>query len=209
VAATPPAASAAPRILGAPKLVIGEGVEEVRLFQALLRRVGVAGVAVEQYGGVDRLADYLATLRVRPGFAGLVSLGVTRDADDDAAGRFQSVCGHLRRNGFVAPPAHARVVDGSPRVGVFVLPDGVRPGMLEDLCWDAVAEGPARGCIDAFLACLDGAQLHPKPLAKARIHAWLSSRNVPDRRLGEAEQAGDVPFEHPAFDPVIRFLQSL
>jgi hypothetical protein len=73
-----------PLSLTKPKLLLGEGIEEVRFFHALLLRLGISDVQVESYNGKDHLASYLKSLPKIPGFDALVSLGVTRDADLDA-----------------------------------------------------------------------------------------------------------------------------
>jgi hypothetical protein len=46
-------------------------------------------------------------------------------------------------------------------------------------------------------------------MSKACVHAWLASKERPDKRLGEAAQAGYWPFEHSAFDALSQFLLSL
>jgi hypothetical protein len=44
--------------------------------------------------------------------------------------------------------------------------------------------------LDTYFQCLQAHQIAPKSLHKARAHAWLASRPEPDRRVGEAAQAG-------------------
>ena len=199
----------APQPIGLPKLLIGEGNEEFYFFRALVRRLGLADVKVEQYGGKNNLANYLETLLVRPDYAGLASLGITRDADDYAERAFQSVCTALRNNGLPVPAAPDVAAAGPPQVRVLVLPGGGRVGMLEDLCMDAAAEDPHMKCVDDFLVCLRALGRSPRPLAKARAHAWLASLEKPDLELGEAAEKGLVPFDHPAFNPLKAFIQGI
>ncbi len=49
----------------------------------------------------------------------------------------------------------------------------------------------------------------PKNISKARVHAWLSSQNEPDKRLAEAAEVGYWPWENPAFDLLKLFLKEL
>lgn len=193
-----------------PKLLLGEGKEEVQFCEALCRFLGITDIQIEQYGGTGGLRPYLRLIPARPGFAALAALAVLRDADNDAAAAFQSVCGGLQAAGLTARPAHGQFAGAAPRVGVFILPDGQRPGMLEDLCLDSVQSHAAIPCVQAFFQCVQQQtnQL-PGNMAKARVHAWLASRPVPDRRLGEAAQAGEWPFADVAFAELGRFLQSL
>jgi hypothetical protein len=84
---------AAPFTITKPKLLLGEGREEVLFFSAWLAVLGVGDVQVADYGGKARLAAFIRALAVppTPGFSALASLAVTRDADLDAAAAFASV----------------------------------------------------------------------------------------------------------------------
>jgi hypothetical protein len=195
-----------------PKLLLGEGNEEVRFFRALLGYLGITDVQVEQYGGKTRLKDYLAALAGPPvpGFASLTSLAVTRDADADARGAFASVCDALRNAGLPEPPDHDLPAGANPQVRVWIMPDGRNPGMLEDLCLASVQADAAGPCVDDFFRCLrTTAAGPPANLAKARVHVWLASRPEPDKRLGEAAEKGYWPWADPAFAPLTRFLRAL
>jgi hypothetical protein len=46
-------------------------------------------------------------------------------------------------------------------------------------------------------------------MAKARVHAWLASHRVPDKRLGEAALADYWDWTNSAFDYLKQFLQQL
>jgi hypothetical protein len=124
----------APKGISKPKLLIGEGWEEVRFFGALLNHLNLSDIQVEEYGGKNNLQRYLKTLPNRGGYRQLVSLGVTRDADDDATNAFRSVCGALGSVGLAAPDAPGQFAGGNPRTGVFILPDGQTLG-----CWKMYA----------------------------------------------------------------------
>jgi hypothetical protein len=141
-----------------------------------------------------------------------VSIGVTRDADNDSHGAFQSVSGFLTASNLPAPASGGHLSDaeaGTPRAGIYILPDCVNAGMLEDLCLEAVSDDLATSCVNEFLDCVVRAGRTPGNLSKARVHAWLSSQVVPDRRLGEAARAGMWPWDSPTFDALKEFLLKL
>jgi hypothetical protein len=200
----------APSVITKPKLLLGEGVDEVRFFDALLKHLKITDIQVQEYGGKNKLGAYLKALVTPvPGFAQVVSLAVTRDADTDATGAFQSVCYALQSAGLPAPAAHGLNAGVNPEVHAFIMPDGQAPGMLEDLCLASVATDPALPCVDAFFRCvLSAAKRQPNNKAKASLHAWLASQAIPDKRLGEAAEAGYWPWHDPAFLPLIQFLQA-
>jgi len=122
----------------------------------------------------------------------------------------RSVCHALQANGLVVPMQAGIVAAGQPRVGVMILPDNASPGMLEDLCLLSVQSDPAYQCVDALFQCVtQQARRQPRPMAKARIHAWLATQPIPGKRLGEAAESGYLPWDHQAFDAIRQFILSL
>jgi len=201
---------ATPRKLDKPKLLIGEGKDEVLVFEAFLSHLGILDIQVEDYCGKDRLPDYLDALSKQSGFAQIKSIGVTRDADADAAGAFASLCDHLSRRSLVTPAASGNVRPGTPSVGVMIFPDGKNGGMLEDLCLAALGTDSLTKCIDVYFNCVEAAKnAPPKKIAKARIHAWLAAQEPPDLRLGMAAQKGLIPWNNNSFDQLRGFLTAL
>jgi hypothetical protein len=197
---------ALPKAIIKPRLLIGEGDDEVFFFEALLEHLNLDDVQAEKYGGKDNLSRYLRELPNRPGYERVVMLGVTRDADTDCADTFDRIRGALASNKFPVPAGCGQIVQGSPGVGVFVMPDNARPGMLEDLCLDAVRDDPAFPCLDQYFQCLAAAGRQPGVIAKAHVHAWLAAQLEPDKRLGEAAKARYWPLDHPALAALRDFL---
>lgn len=87
------------------------------------------------------------------------------------------------------------------------MPDGVGEGMLETLCLASVSSDPAMACVDSYFECLEHASIRPSNRDKARIHAWLASREKPDTRVGEAAAAGYWNFADAAFARLWQFLR--
>jgi len=199
-----------PQALSQPKLLIGEGKEEVDFFTAFLTHLNITNVQVEQYGGKQGLPSYLRTLVVRPGYLNVVSLGITRDADNSAQSAFQSVCSSLNRASLPVPSQPGEIVGDTPQVSVLILPDGQNEGMLEDLCLTAIETDPVLQCVDEYFDCVYRTSgRKPNNMAKARVHTWLASQLEPDKRLGEAAKAGYWPWDSPGFDSLKQFLQAL
>jgi len=201
-----------PAAIIAPRLVIGEGVEEQRFFKKMLAYMNIEGVHAENYGGKPNLEKYLRALTIRSGHEKLVSVGITADADEDAMGTFTKVRNALRLIGLPEPSAHGLPVTEGIRVSVFVFPDGSSPGMLEDVCLASIRSKPEISCIDTYFACVKekvGRQPHPRNMAKARVHAWLASHPDPDLRLAEAAEAGYWDLGNDAFSGIREFLRNL
>lgn len=191
-------------------LILGEGQEEVNVFTAIFRYLGRTDVKVEQYGGKDNLHKILKALPLRPDFRQYTSICITRDADDNPSSAFESICTGLKKANLPIPVRHGEIIIGNPKIGVFVLPDGTRQGMLEDLMWDIVANNPEAACINALFTCLKSSNLqHPSNMSKARMNVWLALQKSSTRRLGEAALNSYFPLDHPSLQAFIQFFQAL
>lgn len=192
-----------------PKVLLVEGDDEFYLLLELLKWLGL-DVDVRVYGGVSELAPTLRAIRIAKGFDSVTTLGIWRDADGTAADALQSVKLALQTADLTVPNASGSFTDGYPRVGFFILPDGVATGSLENVCLASVRKDGILACVDGFVACLQaaGAELHPN-LGKTRVHAFLSSRNEPGLKIGEAAKAKHWDFEHHAWQPLIEFLKDM
>jgi len=204
-----------------PKLLLGEGIEEVYFFSALLDQLGITDVQVDQYDGKSRIAAGLKAIKGRSGFINqVVSVGVIRDADyaddpvDDAAAAqraFQSVSGALVYADLPAPIAPLFKAAGTPEISVFIMPDNQNPGMLEDLCI-ASTNAPDVDCINEYFDCValkTGRVQTRRNIAKSRAHAWLATQTEPDKQLGQAALAGYWDWNNPAFDLIKQFVLQL
>jgi hypothetical protein len=188
--------------------------------------------------GRDKLPSKLQALAGDDGFIETVtSLGVVVDAEGEAADRtIKMLCTATRLalvqvarkrsldpEGVVTPELTHGACWRDPltglRVGAFVAPDGVRPGMLEDLCLDAAAEGPATkghppprdvlACVDAYLQCLADRNVPRPDWPKRRLYAYLAAQEEPGRRLAQAWDAGYWPPDSACWQPLEDFLKEL
>lgn len=214
---------AEPRRIEKSGLILGEGIDEVEFLGAILKHLELGDVDVFEYGGKAKLGVYLQELPNRTGFSRLRRLCITRDVDHPDDPRYTPVESILESiRGAMQPhpvPAAVEQIVGERsdlQIGIFLMPGQRADGALEDLCLEMIADDPASKCLDEFFLCLDTSGT-PRPRtramhAKARIHAWLASREVADlARLGLATK-GDyryVDWGHRAFGPLRLFLQKL
>jgi hypothetical protein len=175
-------------------------------------QVGLADMQIQDFGGINELPGFLRALRITPGFAGVTSLGIIRDAEENPANAFQSVCSALRNAQFDVPGQPEVFVGTKPQVGVLILPDAMTSGMLETLCLRSVAGDPAIPCVEKYFECIrqrvpeEGL---PKTMDKARVQAFLASRLDPEMHLGRAAQKRYWPWDSPVFGHVRKFLSDL
>jgi len=192
------------------KVLIVEGRDEVEFIEALLHHLGVADqIEIRDFGGVTDMRPYLKTLVDTPGFDNVISLGVARDAETNAASAFQSVADSLRQYGLPAPRVPLATAEGRPRTSVFIFPDCHEPGMLETLCLRAVADDAALLCVVEYFACLERQGTERPTNDKARAQALLASRPKPGLLVGQAAHAGYWPWDSPALADLRQFLRRL
>lgn len=191
-----------------PYLLVVEGREEELFFDAACRHFRIENVQILGVGGKTKLAGNLAALVRTPGFSQVRSVGIARDADNDPAAATQSIQHALSKVGLPVPPAPLVPHAGPPRVAFFLFPDCRNAGTLEDLCLLSVALDKAMACVEEFFRCLNNrVGALPREMAKAKLSVFLASRPEPDKRLGEAAQAGFFPWSHPAFSQLEQFLR--
>ena len=194
-------------------ILLVEGRDEVNLFNALIKHLlrDTAAIQVIEAGGVYKFPGSLEAIKTaaqaRPK---LRSIGVIRDADDDPAGAFQSVCNHLRDVGYKAPESHGKFSDALPSVGVFIVPDGVECGAIETLLRSSLNDVPAAMCIEQYLQCLkEHGAMNSTNADKSFAHAYLAATKDPMARVGEGARQGVWNFDAPAFRDLTCFLREL
>jgi len=208
-----------------PKQLIVEGRDAEEFFSALLRKIGLAEeIQIQNFGGVNQLASFLQefqyflqAVRQAPGSEGLlvqeiISLGIVRDTERESGPEdaFSSVCRALNGIGLTAPGQIGIFEGSNPRVGVLILPDAKKRGMLETLCLRSVADHPAMQCVNEYFDCVKE-QLGklPKNMDKARVQAFVAAKPKYVPHLGLAAHRGYWPWDSPVFDHVKQFLREL
>jgi hypothetical protein len=194
---------------GPKKFVFCEGKDDVAVIRSLAKNVGLV-VTIEDYGGRNKLTNFLQGLSKRPEFAQeqVAAIAILRDADDDAVAAFASVRDTLRQNGFEAPDANENFKVSTLRVGVFIV--GVNgKGMIEDLCLKSVADRPEFACVDTYFGCVAQHSKRKEFHSKARFRVWMASQDDYKYDAGKAAEEGYWPWENPGFDGLKNFLRAL
>ncbi len=204
---------AVPRHLVGDKQIVVEGKDTCQFVDALVEDLDLKDIQVHDFGGVSEIHAFMKAFVLLPGFGRIKGLGILRDAETSASGAFQSVCTALSNVALPIPPGPETFTATTPHVGAFIFPGSGSSGMLEDLCLQAIQSDPVLPCVDGFFNCAEqtsGAMAPPTHrLAKARTYAFLSTRERPHLRVGEAAKAGYWDLSDPAFAALRSFLRSL
>jgi hypothetical protein len=193
------------------KQLLVEGNDADFFFSALLDELSLSEIQIQNYGGIDELKGFLKQFCKVSGFwEKVVSLGIVRDAETDPSAAFQSVSGALGATDLPVPQCPLDLTDTQPRVSVFILPDAETNGMLETVCLRSVEKDPAMFCVEEYFKCLkERLGFFPKNMEKARLQAFLASREKVPRMLGVAAKQGYWPWNSPIFESISHFLKAL
>ncbi len=115
-----------------------EGDLQKRVPVPLFLQSATHQVAVHDAGGDSQVVPLVEETRAMPLRVPLNSVGIVLDADSEhtPAQRFGSIRDGLIGIGLTMPTGAGEVHLGYPRTGVFVIPDNVSPGTLEDLLFE-------------------------------------------------------------------------
>lgn len=169
-----------------------EGRTPEIFFQEFVRALKLEGqVDVRTFGDISRqsLSTWLELFSRKAAFRQSVRrIAFIRDAEAGPASEaYESVCGVVRS---VLPvtPAPMGEFSGDPlSVGIFILPDCSRPGMLESLCLDAVSHDESvLRCVSRLGECLGQGETFAKP--KHRMAEYILAKGVVEAQLGRAAQ---------------------
>ncbi|MYC34586.1 MAG: hypothetical protein F4X64_15595 [Chloroflexi bacterium] len=213
---------------GSQKLLLVEGADDRRLFGALANHLAIHGITIESYNGKSNLGNDLANRTRSPHFSLYSSLGIVRDADDNAQSAFNSVISALLRAKLPKPTSPVSpATEHGLRVAVLIIPPDEDSGELENLCLRSIENAEERACVDACINCVEtaGEPISANRLAKAKVHTYLAAgpepgffagtpnestdRRNPGLRVGEAAEARVWDWTSPAFAAVADFLRSL
>ena len=204
------------RPITTPKQLLVEGRTPEIFFREWVETAGwKEKIEVRSYNSLSQLTDFLKVFTGKKEFReSVASVGIIRDAEDKpAASAFQSVCESLKAVGLSCPDVCGTFSAGSPRTGIFILPDCEQPGMLETLCWSILESEPKHGqeleCVRAYFQCLDRAKIQPLNPAKAKVWTYLAGSGAFDPQVGRAAQQKKWNWESPALLPLSKFLQNL
>ena len=181
-----------------PRVLLVEGDKDKHVVVHLRQRhPSTPAFCVVDKGGIDSLLPSIS-LEVR--VQGREVVGIMADADDNVMGRWNAIRHHLSKLDIPAPASPeptGMVLDGAngtPRIGVWLMPDNESPGELEDFVVKMIPDGDpvwplARGYIGGIPK--SARKFSDKKQQRAEIYAWLAARKDP-RLMGQAIGAGDL-----------------
>ena len=195
-----------------PHALIVEGRDDRHVAQHIWNRhAGAFSLSVLEKDGIENL---LNSLRNEVRVPGRYAVGIMVDADDDPSARWRAVANRLREVD-VQPPnspdPDGTIIEGNPRVGIWLMPDNASAGELEDFISDMI---PANDPVWPLSAdYIDGIPAAHKKFSanketRAKVHAWLAARENP-RPMGQAIRARDLEIGGALCQRFVRWLDNL
>ena len=169
-----------------PNVLFVEGQDDRHVVRHLwIRRHGLEpSFDIQDKEGIENLIDAISLGIKAPGLA---AIGIVADANDDPGSRWDAISHRLRETDVEQPEAHPRygtIMDGRPRVGVWLMPGDQRPGELEDFVQEMIpSDDPAWPLARRYIRDIPkvARMFSPKKTSRAELHAWLATRTEPGR----------------------------
>ena len=185
------------RLSDEPRLLLVEGADDFYVISALCE-VGKLpeNFVIFDCGSDKDVLNALNTLLLRSDLPEII--GVVIDADKpDVGTRWQSIQDKLQNYPYVLtnePERDGTIIEGvedMPRLGFWLMPNNVAPGMLEDFCWQLAPDDAiefAEYCVTeakerSFATFRDVHQ------SKAVVHTYLAWQDEPGKPLGQSIKA--------------------
>ncbi|HUT47284.1 MAG TPA: DUF3226 domain-containing protein [Sedimentisphaerales bacterium] len=214
-----PSPNEAPSPINSKKVIAVEGKDEINFFNALLRHMDITDFDIRDVGGKVQFPNKLPALLKATGFyladgsSSVTHLAIIRDKDEDEA--FKSIATIVTNAGLKPPTKHSEFSNGSPKVGIFIMPGETIDGtMLEDLCLKTVENHKAMTCVNKYASCISALEPIPKNIPKAKVQVFkaqvfLAAQPEIVDSVGLGAQKKYWDFESPALDELKEFLTQL
>ena len=191
------------------KVIAVEGRDEVNFFNALLKHEGITDFEIRDVGGKQQFKNKLPALVRMSGFADVEVLAVIRDADNDANAAFESIRNILKKEKLKPPIQISQFSEGTPKIGIFIMPGNSDAGMLEDLCLKTVENHPVMNCVNPFVDCISKLEESPNNMAKAKAQAFLAAMPKLANSIGVGAQKGYWNFNSEELTDLKSFIDNL
>ena len=198
-----------------PKVLLVEGKDEISFFKEFLHFLNIRDLLPVKTSGKDNFKNEFPALLKNQNFKQNVrTIAIIQDSDkQDPSDTFQSIC-HILKENKLTPPLTLETFSNSPpyKIGIFIIPNNQKKGMLESLCLESVQSDSRMDCVDKYFQCLNS-KLTPSDLPKnqfkASLRAFLSGFPEDIPSLGIASKKNIWDFSHTVFKPLSEFLKNI
>lgn len=191
-------------------VLVVEGYSDLLFYAEILEAVGKhEKVFIKEMGGNSGLEKKLEAFITPSLLARKTAVAFILDADETPSVTKQSLEKLLSRltGQNVVNNAWS---NGSPKIGLMIVPGNDAKGEIETLVWQAWASNPGNAaqkeCIEDYMACMQAANASAHSPAKGLIGALLAVKNDDDPRLGPGARAKVFDLSSPQLQALRNFL---
>ena len=196
------------------RLLIVEGQDDEHVVRHICERHGsIPSFDISSKGNIDQLLD---SIELESMVSGRQVLGILVDANANVGARWNAVEHRLRNVNInisipSSPDSTGIIIDGVPRIGIWLMPDNESEGELEDFVMQMIPPNDpvwprAQRYIDSIPAY--ERKFTEKKTSRAKVHAWLAARREP-RKMGVAIRAQDLEIDGTLCCKFIEWLNKL
>ena len=176
------------------RVLLVEGADDEHVVRHLRNRhQAIPEFCIRDKGGIEGLLEDIGLEILAPSRK---AVGILVDANDDLDARWNAVANRLREEKIEVPsnPEYTgTIIDSTPRVGIWLMPNNTSPGELENFVSEMISDDdpvwPRSQCYIDDIPEAD--RKFKKKILRAKIHAWLATREDP-RLMGAAIGARDL-----------------
>ena len=161
--------------------------------------------------GIEVLLEAIGSEIQAPGRK---AVGILVDANDDLDARWNTVAKRLREENIEVPSnpeLTGTIIDSTPRVGIWLMPNNTSPGELENFVSEMIpADDPVWPLSEDYIDGIPEAdrKFTEKKILRAKLYAWLATREDP-RQMGAAIGARDLHVDRPLSTTFANWLRQL
>ena len=168
-------------------------------------------VSIRDAGNIDKVLESIIPEIKAPGRQ---AVGILVDANDDVTGRWEAIRNRLQ-GADINLPQHlspdGTIIQANPRIGIWLMPDNMSVGELEDFVVQMIPEGDhvwplSRHYIEGIPQ--EERKFSDGKILRAQLYAWLAAREDP-RRMGLAIRARDLKVDGALSQKFVTWLNNL
>lgn len=196
-----------------PKVLLVEGQDDKHVVGHLWSRLRQPEPPFDivDKGNIDELLKAIEPEIRAPGRA---AVGIVADANDDPDARWAAVSHRFREADIVPPEALSpggTIIDTTPRIGVWLMPDNRSTGEIEDFAQRMIPhDDPAWPLAQQYIRNIpeEARKFRPHKTSRAELHAWLATRKEPGF-MGAAIGRGDLETDGPLCTEFVEWIERL
>ena len=179
------------------RLLLVEGQDDHHVVRHIRDRQGlIPSFSISSRGSVEQV---LRAIPIEALAQGRQSLGIIVDANTDMQARWNAITYRLQAAniGINVPPSPSpdgTIIEGIPRIGIWLMPDNQSQGELEDFVADMIpSDDPVWPRAQDYIEGIPipDRKFTSQKTSRAKVHAWLAAREDP-RQMGAAIGARDL-----------------